>query len=265
MVPAAHLFAQENNFDEIWGNRHGIPVTDWVATASIDSDQAQNGIDNDPDTEWTAKTAAGDYFQVDLGAVYPVKRLEWYTDGANLHDGWGQPEKEGAYPEAFRIDVSVDGESWTTVVDMDGKGAFEPGEHLLQAIWSPVDAQYVRVIQTEDQESSLHLTRLLVWHAEQEIGVTIQNHWYFPDYLLVAAGTTVTWLQRDFDPHTVTQGTPETMADALFNSAGDDWSVLDWGETYSFTFTENVVGELRYFCIPHPNMVGYVKVVNLGS
>lgn len=79
---------------------------------------------------------------------------------------------------------------------------------------------------------------------------------YDPLNLEVKVGTTVTWTNADQVAHTVTSGASDGARgtpDGLFDSG-----FLDPGESYSYTFTE--VGELSYYCIPHPWMVGSVTV-----
>jgi plastocyanin len=77
--------------------------------------------------------------------------------------------------------------------------------------------------------------------------VKIDNFSFGPQALTVAAGTTVTWTNRDDIPHTV---------------VGDDKSfkskVLDTDEKFSYTFTK--AGTYPYFCSIHPKMTGKVIV-----
>lgn len=73
---------------------------------------------------------------------------------------------------------------------------------------------------------------------------------YNPNAIEVRVGDTVTWINDDSSPHTVT-------------SSSDDGSTFDSdimrkGETFSFTFDNE--GEYPYFCTLHPSMVGTVIV-----
>src|SRR5690349_25087377 len=77
--------------------------------------------------------------------------------------------------------------------------------------------------------------------------VTIDNFVFGPDRLVVKAGTTVTWTNRDDIPHTV------ASKDRLFKS-----QALDTDETYSFTFS--TPGEYSYFCSLHPHMTATIVV-----
>jgi plastocyanin len=77
--------------------------------------------------------------------------------------------------------------------------------------------------------------------------VKIDNFVFGPAAITVAAGTTVTWTNRDDIPHTV------VSTDKVFKS-----KVLDTDEKFSFTFTKP--GEYPYFCSIHPKMTGKVIV-----
>ncbi len=79
------------------------------------------------------------------------------------------------------------------------------------------------------------------------VEVKIDNFSFGPATLTVAAGTTVTWTNRDDIPHTVASD------DKVFKS-----KVLDTDEKFSFTFTKP--GTYGYFCSIHPKMTGKVVV-----
>jgi plastocyanin len=77
--------------------------------------------------------------------------------------------------------------------------------------------------------------------------IEITKHNFSRPTLTVPAGTTVTWLNRDEDLHTVVSTT------LAFKSAG-----LETDEAYSYTFTKP--GVYEYFCTLHPLMTGKVIV-----
>jgi plastocyanin len=83
--------------------------------------------------------------------------------------------------------------------------------------------------------------------AEDASQVVIKAFKYEPQAIKVAAGTTVTWTNKDPEPHTVVD------KGGKFRSAA-----LDTGDTFSFTF--NDPGTYTYFCSLHPHMVGTVEV-----
>ena len=81
--------------------------------------------------------------------------------------------------------------------------------------------------------------------------VEIKAHGFDVPELTVPVGTTVTWINHDDDPHTV------TSTDNAFRSPG-----LDTDETWAFTFTRP--GTYPYYCTLHPLMTGTV-IVRSGS
>ena len=82
-----------------------------------------------------------------------------------------------------------------------------------------------------------------------EAQATIDNFTFSPPVLTVAAGTRVTWTNRDDIPHTVT----DTDHPKDIKSPP-----LDTGDKYSRTFP--VAGTYHYFCSLHPHMQGTVVV-----
>jgi plastocyanin len=83
-------------------------------------------------------------------------------------------------------------------------------------------------------------------HADE---IVIGNFMFRPSTLTVSAGTVVTWLNEDDDPHTVIG----TDSESPIRSRP-----LDSGERYSVTLTKP--GTYRYFCSLHPHMTGTVIV-----
>jgi plastocyanin len=77
--------------------------------------------------------------------------------------------------------------------------------------------------------------------------ILIQEFMFAPNPLTVKAGSTVTWVNMDDEPHTVVSNT------AMFRSGA-----LDTKESFSFKFTEP--GTYHFTCSIHPRMVGIVVV-----
>ena len=77
--------------------------------------------------------------------------------------------------------------------------------------------------------------------------MVIENFAFSPASLTVAAGTRVTWVNRDTAPHTATD------TDKRFNSGA-----LDTGDEFSFVFKDK--GDYAYYCALHPQMKGRVKI-----
>jgi len=77
--------------------------------------------------------------------------------------------------------------------------------------------------------------------------VVADNFSFAPARASVAAGSTVTWTNRDDVPHNI------VSTDQKFKSP-----VLDTDEQFSHTF--DAPGTYRYFCSIHPKMTGQVVV-----
>jgi plastocyanin len=77
--------------------------------------------------------------------------------------------------------------------------------------------------------------------------VHIKNFMFVPATITVAPGTTVTFVNDDEEPHTVTSN------DKSFDSEG-----LDTNQKFTHTFAK--AGTFMYFCEVHPYMHGTVIV-----
>jgi plastocyanin len=85
-------------------------------------------------------------------------------------------------------------------------------------------------------------------HAAQDANVIVMKNFEFsPMSITVRVGSTVTWQNRDGEPHTV------VGVDGAFRSGA-----LDQDEKFAFTFHKR--GNYRYTCAIHPRMVGTVVV-----
>jgi plastocyanin len=74
---------------------------------------------------------------------------------------------------------------------------------------------------------------------------------YNPNPIEIKVGDTVTWINNDSSPHTVTSSSND-------GSITFDSDVLRRGEMFSFTFDKE--GQYPYLCTLHPSMVGTVVV-----
>jgi len=77
--------------------------------------------------------------------------------------------------------------------------------------------------------------------------VFIQGLAFYPASISVAAGTTITWTNKDVIAYTVTSST------SLFNSGS-----IAFRKTFMFTFS--TAGTYSYFCSIYPSMVATVTV-----
>ncbi len=83
--------------------------------------------------------------------------------------------------------------------------------------------------------------------TETSVAVEIHDHTFDPAQLKVAAGTTVTWINRDTEAHTV------TADNGLFDSG-----VIEPGKSYSTWL--GGAGTVAYHCEKHPDMKGSAVV-----
>jgi plastocyanin len=79
------------------------------------------------------------------------------------------------------------------------------------------------------------------------VAIDIDNFKFGIVSLEIAAGTTVTWTNRDDVPHTV------VSVKKVFKSPA-----LDTGEHFSYTFMD--AGTFDYYCSVHPRMTGTIVV-----
>jgi plastocyanin len=77
--------------------------------------------------------------------------------------------------------------------------------------------------------------------------VHIDNFAFGPQTLTVRAGTTVTWVNDDEEPHTV------TASDRSYHS-----QILNTGGRVSHRY--EMPGQYAYFCSLHPHMTGRIVV-----
>ena len=77
--------------------------------------------------------------------------------------------------------------------------------------------------------------------------VMAKDFMFAPVALTIAAGSTVTWTNKDQEPHTV------VSVDGLFRSGA-----LDTNDSFSFKFDKP--GTYRYACSIHPQMIGTIVV-----
>ncbi|MDX6578136.1 MAG: hypothetical protein QOE96_4089 [Blastocatellia bacterium] len=77
--------------------------------------------------------------------------------------------------------------------------------------------------------------------------VMVENFSFQPGTLTVKAGTTVTWVNHDDEPHTVNEN------NKTFKSG-----TLDTDAKFSYKFTSP--GTYSYFCSLHPRMTGQIIV-----
>ncbi|HXD23027.1 MAG TPA: plastocyanin/azurin family copper-binding protein [Gemmatimonadaceae bacterium] len=124
--------------------------------------------------------------------------------------------------------------------------AYVPGAHTLAIVDSTLDGEAVVAGATMAGMSHTGAKKSFPKLPPNSIG--IDNFSFEPKTLTVAAGTTVTWVNRDDVPHLIISTTGKFP-----NS-----KVLDTDQVHTATF--DAPGEYPYFCSIHPTMVGKVVV-----
>jgi len=87
----------------------------------------------------------------------------------------------------------------------------------------------------------------LLASAQTPAEVVIKSFAFGPQGITVKAGTKVTWVNKDTEPHTVVSSDNKFASEAL-----------DTGDSFSVTF--DTAGTYGYFCTLHPHMTGVVTV-----
>jgi len=80
---------------------------------------------------------------------------------------------------------------------------------------------------------------------------SLDNKYYNPNNVNVTIGATVTWVNKDFAPHTATSGKD--------SSDPNSGSIFDTGEIQPGSSKSIIIqnkGEIPYYCTIHPWMVG---------
>jgi plastocyanin len=93
----------------------------------------------------------------------------------------------------------------------------------------------------------LAASRLSSAAAPDSTQIVIKDFMFTPNSLTVKAGSSVTWVNKDDEPHSVISDT------GMFRSGG-----FDTNETFSFKFDKP--GTYAYHCALHPRMIATIIV-----
>ncbi|MGH9977991.1 MAG: cupredoxin domain-containing protein, partial [Nitrososphaeraceae archaeon] len=122
--------------------------------------------------------------------------------------------------------------------------------------------------QVEKQQESIEVV-IPSGAANPEVDITnlAPRQWYMPKQVTVSQGDTITWINEDTEPHTVTSGIGAGIQSLLTNKQGISNGIFDSGlfgpeESWSYNFTKP--GRYTYFCTIHPWMEGVI-MVDLGQ
>jgi hypothetical protein len=119
----------------------------WKATASHNSGDAVRAFGT---SGWSTEVPqrAGMWFQFELPAPVMLAELRFKSEGEWM--GPGQPPSPTLEPRGYRVQVSLDGVSWSEPV-AEGTGG---GRQTTIVLREPVRARFVRITQTADTENT---------------------------------------------------------------------------------------------------------------
>ena len=142
--------------------------TDWMdltigktvtASSEVDGKEAAKAADRTIKTWWSSMTGnSGEWLQIDLGKEYPIEAVQ-----ANFADE-GFPLRTSGnpfVPYQYKIEGSVDGGSWTLIVDKAANGVTNP--HILSVLDTPVSARYVKITNLSELPGNFSLYDLRVF------------------------------------------------------------------------------------------------------
>ncbi|NUR62384.1 MAG: cupredoxin family copper-binding protein [Catenulispora sp.] len=101
---------------------------------------------------------------------------------------------------------------------------------------------------------AIDVTEAAAYAATSADTIEIKNYAFAPADVTVPLGTTVTWVNEDTVPHTVTSKSGPAKFDSGQMSSGASWSA---------TFA--TAGTYDYYCVDHPQMVAKITVAPGGT
>lgn len=141
-------------------------------------------------------------------------------------------------------------------------GVYPGGMHLMVTGGAERDAHGAVVEAAHDQHAHAEAPATEDLPLLGDTEMDIVDFAFEQSVIRVAAGSTVTWTNRDQAPHTVTSGRPGDAPESrAFDSTGmadGGMQMMMQGDSWSHTFDEP--GEYEYFCLPHTNMVATIIV-----
>ena len=122
---------------------------------------------------------------------------------------------------------------------------------LLIRAKSPDSAPAAAVAQSH---AAMDVSQAAAYAATSANTVEIKNYAFAPAAVTVPVGTTVTWVNEDTVPHTVTSKSGPAKFDSGQLASGASWSA---------TFA--TPGTYDYYCADHPQMVAKITITGPGS
>jgi len=126
-----------------------LPKDGWSATSNVNEGNAKHVIDGDMSTRWHISGQKFDvYFEFDLGRIYRIKGLSMKL-GVNSLD----------YPRSCRVELSADGKEWRLAAHKENDllpitAFLKPKDLSLDITFSPAEARYIKITNTEKKEEN---------------------------------------------------------------------------------------------------------------
>lgn len=140
---------REDAREVLAGRLKAIPKIGWSATSNVNKGNVKYVIDGDISTRWHIGGRKYDvYFEFDLGRIYRIK-------GLSMKCG----QNSSPYPRSYRIELSADGVEWTLVAHKENSllpitAYLKPRDLSLDIAFSPTEARYIRITNTEKKEEN---------------------------------------------------------------------------------------------------------------
>ena len=130
-----------------------------VDAASPDTYAVANLVDGKFDKRWLSAQGVPVWIQVELSKTEHIDRVAWSSDRLGGFGGrFGRPQ-----PERYRIEVSLDARTWTTVATSVGRLPFGEDQQerlLLRAVFRPEEKWAWNALEARKQEAERELASL---------------------------------------------------------------------------------------------------------
>ncbi|MYS21458.1 Glycosyl hydrolases family 2 [Streptomyces sp. DvalAA-14] len=132
-----------------------LPTDGWQGFTNPATGNPANAFDRNPSTRWStdALRQPGMYYGLDLGAAHTIDKIVWDASASS-----------GDVPSAADLLVSTDNSTWTTVLSLADTTPYTTGG-VMTLNFSPVDARYLKIVNTEAGGLYMSVHELYVYAA----------------------------------------------------------------------------------------------------
>ncbi len=190
---------------------------------------------SDPVAQGFRSAQSTGFVEVDLGRVTAFNRVDIYPTGTNYDRGQ-------RFPQSFTIEVSVDGSTWTKVIDESNY--LKATEEIPVFPFDPVEARYVRMTVTKGAEvGGFEIAEIEVYNDDGTLPQP-DNDLFYEEIGDEPAGTNVA-LEKPvtasshvagWDPYKTVDGNVESGWTSGLNrhatENGEEWLLVDLMTSY---------------------------------